>query len=236
MKNTTIAHKVIGLWLCLCLNLFAYNVRADESRTDTQRDVSTEAKKDETSEIPKLDDMTTKEASPPAVEKKEAKEPVEKKKKPKTKKAKQEKKVEASMFVIETQYGPIEVEMYPKEAPKTVKRISELVGKGFYNGLKFHRVVPGFVVQGGDPQGTGVGGSGVNIPAEFNEHEHVEGTVAMARATDPNSADSQFYISLGRHPHLDRNYTVFGKVTKGIDAVKKIKQGDVMTKVYMKTQ
>lgn len=138
------------------------------------------------------------------------------------------------MLIIETSYGSVEIELYPKDAPKTVERITELANKGFYNGLSFHRVVPGFVVQGGDPLGNGTGGSGVNLPAEFNSRQHVEGAVAMARANDPNSADSQFYISLGRHPHLDRNYTVFGQVTQGMDAVKKIKQGDKMTKVTVK--
>jgi cyclophilin family peptidyl-prolyl cis-trans isomerase len=135
------------------------------------------------------------------------------------------------MLHIETQYGKIECELFAKDAPKTVARITELANKGFYNGLTFHRVVPGFVVQGGDPKGNGTGGSGTNLPAEFNSNKHVEGTLAMARAMDPNSADSQFYISLGTHPHLDNQYTVFGKVTKGMDAVKKIKIGDKMTKV-----
>lgn len=139
-----------------------------------------------------------------------------------------------TMLLIETTYGPVEVELYPTEAPKTVARITELAKKGFYDGLAFHRVVPGFVVQGGDPKGDGTGGSGQNLVAEFNAKEHVEGTVAMARASDPNSADSQFYISLGRHPHLDKSYTVFGQVTKGMEAVKQIKVGDKMTKVTVK--
>lgn len=138
------------------------------------------------------------------------------------------------MLVIETDHGTIECELYPEDAPKTVARIKELAAKGFYNGLTFHRVVPGFVVQGGDPNGTGMGGSGQNLPAEFNKRQHVEGTLAMARSQDVNSADSQFYISLGRHPHLDNNYTVFGGVTKGIEAVKKIKQGDKMKTVSVK--
>ena len=138
------------------------------------------------------------------------------------------------MLVIDTDYGPIEAEFYPQDAPKTVARITELAQKGFYNGLTFHRVVPGFVVQGGDPSGNGTGGSGVKLSAEFNAHEHVEGSLAMARSADPNSADSQFYISLGRHPHLDRNYTVFGKVTKGIEAVRQIKQGDKMKTVTVR--
>jgi peptidylprolyl isomerase len=138
------------------------------------------------------------------------------------------------LMVIETSYGPIEIDFFPADAPKTVARIQELTEQGFYNGLVFHRVVPGFVIQGGDPRGDGTGGSGKNLPAEFNSKPHEAGTVAMARAMDPNSADSQFYISLGRHPHLDGNYTVFGKVRSGMDAVNKVKQGDKMLKVTLK--
>lgn len=149
------------------------------------------------------------------------------------KETKKEIKKGEKMLHIDTAYGPIEIEFYPKEAPKTVARITELAQKGFYNGLTFHRVVPGFVAQGGDPKGTGTGGSGQNLPAEFNSHKHVEGTVAMARAMDPNSADSQFYIALAAIPHLDGQYTIFGQVTKGMDAVKKIKIGDKMTKVWV---
>ena len=139
-----------------------------------------------------------------------------------------------NMIEIETAHGNVEIELSPKDAPNTVARIKELVGQGFYNGLNFHRVVPGFVVQGGDPKGNGTGGSGKKLKAEFNSQKHVEGTVAMARSMDPDSADSQFYIALGTIPHLDNQYTVFGKVTKGMDAVKKIKVGDKMTKVSLK--
>ena len=135
------------------------------------------------------------------------------------------------MMHIETTYGKVDIELFPKDAPKTVARITELANKGFYNGLIFHRVVPGFVVQGGDPKGDGTGGSGQNLPAEFNDHEHVPGSVAMARAAMPDSADSQFYICLGTFPHLDHNYTVFGKVVNGMEFVQKIKQGDKMAKV-----
>ena len=137
-------------------------------------------------------------------------------------------------MVIETDHGTIEIEFYPNEAPLTVARIKELVSQGFYDGLTFHRVVPDFVVQGGDPKGNGTGGSGKNIKAEFNQHKHVLGTVAMARAQNPDSADSQFYIALNSLPSLDNNYTVFGKVTSGIEAVKKIKIGDKMKKVTLK--
>lgn len=138
------------------------------------------------------------------------------------------------MLTIETTYGNVEIELYPEDAPNTVARISELAKQGFYNGLTFHRVVPGFVVQGGDPKGNGTGGSGKKLKAEFNARKHTEGTLAMARAQDPDSADSQFYISLGTHPHLDNQYTVFGQVTKGMEAVKQIKMGDKMVKVTVK--
>jgi cyclophilin family peptidyl-prolyl cis-trans isomerase len=139
-----------------------------------------------------------------------------------------------NMLVIETDGGTVEIELYPEDAPKTVARIKELAQKGFYDGLTFHRVVPGFVVQGGDPKGDGTGGSGQNLPAEFNKRQHVDGTLAMARAADPNSADSQFYIALARIPYLDGQYTIFGQVTKGLDIVHKIKIGDKMKKVTVK--
>jgi cyclophilin family peptidyl-prolyl cis-trans isomerase len=129
--------------------------------------------------------------------------------------------------VMVTSSGTVKFKFYPKDAPNTVNRFIELVGKGFYNGLKFHRVVPGFVVQGGDPKGDGTGGSGQRLKAEFNTRRHIEGTVAMARAgSDPDSADSQFYFSLGTFPHLDRNYTVFGQVTEGLDIIRNIKIDD----------
>ncbi|MFQ5508180.1 MAG: peptidylprolyl isomerase [Leptospirillia bacterium] len=134
---------------------------------------------------------------------------------------------------ITTRHGVITIETFPDDAPATVARMTELAESGFFNGLTFHRVVPGFVVQGGDPEGNGRGGSGQTIKAEFNDHKHVLGTVAMARAQDPDSADSQFYISLGTHPHLDGKYTIFGQVTDGIDAVLQVVQGDVMESVMV---
>lgn len=145
-----------------------------------------------------------------------------------------EKEKKTPMVSIETDKGEIVFEMFPDVAPKTVARITELVQQGFYNGLTFHRVVPGFVIQGGDPKGNGTGGSGKKLKAEFNSKKHVLGTVAMARAQDPDSADSQFYICLEAQPHLDGNYTVFGQVIKGIDVVQKIAAGDVMKKVTVK--
>jgi len=129
---------------------------------------------------------------------------------------------------IKTVYGDILIKLYVQDAPNTVKRIKELVNKEFYDGLMFHRVIPGFVLQGGDPTGTGRGGSGKNIKAEFNHHMHKAGTVAMARSRDINSADSQFYITLADSPHLDGKYTVFGKVSIGLDIAKKILKGDKM--------
>jgi peptidyl-prolyl cis-trans isomerase B (cyclophilin B) len=125
----------------------------------------------------------------------------------------------------------IRMEFYPADAPKTVENFVTLAKKGFYNNLSFHRVVPDFVVQGGCPKGNGTGGPGYMIPAEFNKQKHVRGTVAMARSQDPDSAGSQFYICYGATPHLDGNYTVFGKVTSGMEHVDRIKQGDRMKSV-----
>ena len=133
--------------------------------------------------------------------------------------------------VIETEKGNIIVVFYPKDAPKTVANFVTLAKKGFYNGLAFHRVVPDFVVQGGDPLGTGEGGPGYTIPAEFNQQKHLRGTLAMARTSDPNSAGSQFYICLAPQPNLDNQYTVFGQVVRGMENVDKIKKGDKMLKV-----
>ncbi len=125
----------------------------------------------------------------------------------------------------------IEIEFYPDVAPKTVENFVALADKGFYNGLTFHRVEPGFVVQGGDPNGNGTGGPGYQIKAEFSSKPHLRGTVAMARSQDPDSAGSQFYICLGPAPFLNGQYTVFGQVTKGMDAVDGIRVGDRMKEV-----
>ncbi len=127
--------------------------------------------------------------------------------------------------------GEIRLEFYPEDAPKTVENFVTLAKKGFYNGLNFHRVVPDFVVQGGCPKGNGTGGPGYQIKAEFNKQKHVRGTLAMARSQDPDSAGSQFYICYGNTPHLDGQYTVFGKVVSGMEHVDRIKQGDKMTSV-----
>jgi len=127
--------------------------------------------------------------------------------------------------------GEIRLEFYLDDAPKTVENFVTLAKKGFYNGLNFHRVVPDFVVQGGCPKGNGTGGPGYQIKAEFNKQKHVRGTLAMARSQDPDSAGSQFYICYGTTPHLDGQYTVFGRVVSGMEHVDRIKQGDKMTSV-----
>ena len=127
--------------------------------------------------------------------------------------------------------GEIRLEFYAEDAPKTVENFVTLAKKGFYNGLNFHRVVPDFVVQGGCPKGNGTGGPGYQIKAEFNKQKHVRGTLAMARSQDPDSAGSQFYICYGTTPHLDGQYTVFGRVVSGMEHVDRIKQGDKMTSV-----
>ncbi len=132
---------------------------------------------------------------------------------------------------ITTEKGDIEFEFYAEDAPNTVKNFVTLAKEGFYDGLTFHRVVAGFVIQGGCPKGDGTGGPGYNINAEFNSRKHLDGAVAMARSQDPDSAGSQFYICLGPQAFLDGKYTVFGQVTKGMGVVKTIKMGDVMKKV-----
>jgi peptidyl-prolyl cis-trans isomerase B (cyclophilin B) len=125
----------------------------------------------------------------------------------------------------------ISIEFFPEDAPKTVENFVTLARKGFYNGLTFHRVVPDFVVQGGCPKGNGTGGPGYTVKAEFNKQKHVRGSVAMARSQPPDSAGSQFYITYGATPHLDNNYTVFGKVVSGMEHVDRLMQGDRMTSV-----
>jgi cyclophilin family peptidyl-prolyl cis-trans isomerase len=125
---------------------------------------------------------------------------------------------------LHTTAGEIDIRFYPDKAPGHVKNFIDLAEKGFYNGTKFHRVIPGFMIQGGDPNtisgdpySWGTGGSGKNIPAEFNDVHHKRGIVSMARSNDPNSASSQFFICVADAGFLDRQYTVFGEVTKGMD-------------------
>ena len=133
------------------------------------------------------------------------------------------------MVIIEMENGAkIEIELYPEVAPITVANFEALVNAGFYNGLTFHRVIPGFMIQGGDPLGNGMGGAEKKIKGEFrangvkNDLKHTRGVISMARSFDPNSASSQFFIMHADAPHLDGQYAAFGKVVSGIEAVDEI--------------
>ncbi|WP_010235293.1 peptidylprolyl isomerase [Clostridium arbusti] len=122
----------------------------------------------------------------------------------------------------------MKAELYPDLAPNTVKNFISLINRGFYNGLIFHRIIPGFVIQGGCPNGTGTGNPGYSIKGEFeingfkNDIKHTEGVLSMARAMSPDSAGSQFFIMVGDSPHLDRQYAAFGKITEGLEIAKKM--------------
>ncbi len=144
--------------------------------------------------------------------------------------------------VIETNKGQITIELYEDKAPITAGNFIDLVGRGFYDGLSFHRYVPGFVIQGGDPNGTGSGGfvdpqtgreRRIKLEVSPDVKHGSEGGVAMARTQDPDSASSQFYITLGPTPHLDQNYAVFARVVEGMDVVKQLREGDRMTRVSL---
>ena len=142
--------------------------------------------------------------------------------------------VKMKIAVIETGKGMIKAELYTEKAPITTKNFIELANSGFYDGLTFHRVEPGFVVQGGDPKGDGTGGSEKSIPLEISQElKHAKGALGMARSQDPNSASSQFYITLAPTPFLDGNYAVFGKVIEGMEVAEQINIGDKMNKVYI---
>jgi cyclophilin family peptidyl-prolyl cis-trans isomerase len=132
---------------------------------------------------------------------------------------------------IHTAKGDIVFAFYPDEAPQHCAAFVKLARAGFYDGLTFHRVEKGFVIQGGDPDGDGTGGPGYRIDAEFSSLPHVKGTVAMARSANPNSAGSQFYICLDDASFLNKQYTVFGQVVSGQDVVDGVRKGDVMETV-----
>ena len=148
-------------------------------------------------------------------------------------------------IVLELKDGNVVIETRPDLAPLHVQRIKELVSAGFYDGLKFHRVIDGFMAQTGDPYGNGTGGSGQNLPAEFNSGKHLRGAVSMARAQDPNSADSQFFICFDDATFLDGQYTIWGQVVEGMEYVDKIKRGapgsgtvddpDIIVKMYLQS-
>jgi peptidylprolyl isomerase len=127
---------------------------------------------------------------------------------------------------LETTQGRVSIEMRPDLAPRHVARIKQLVQEGFYDGVAFHRVIDGFMAQTGCPQGTGTGGSGQKLKAEFSKEKHVRGTVSMARAQNPDSADSQFFICFQDSPWLNDQYTVWGNVIQGMENIDKIKRGE----------
>ncbi|MGV2975929.1 peptidylprolyl isomerase [Roseibium alexandrii] len=129
-------------------------------------------------------------------------------------------------LIMDTTQGEVVIEMRPDLAPNHVARIKELVRQGFYDGIVFHRVIEGFMAQTGCPNGTGTGGSGTKLKAEFNAEPHVRGVCSMARAQDPNSGDSQFFICFDDATFLDRQYTAWGKVIEGMENVDKIKRGE----------
>jgi cyclophilin family peptidyl-prolyl cis-trans isomerase len=132
-----------------------------------------------------------------------------------------------NILVMELESGPVTIKLRPDLAPKHVERIKELAREGFYDGVVFHRVIPGFMAQGGDPTGTGMSGSSKpNLPAEFSREPHVRGVCSMARTANPNSANSQFFICFDDIPHLNGQYTVWGEVTEGMENVDALPKGE----------
>jgi peptidyl-prolyl cis-trans isomerase B (cyclophilin B) len=187
----------------------------------------------QTKQAPQGESEETAQAEPEGMTKPIMQEPIERSKNP--------------HVIIETDYGNIEVELFWDKTPKTAENFLRLTLSGFYDSLTFHRVIPGFVVQGGDPLGNGTGGPGYSIDFENADTKHLRGSLGMARSQDPNSAGSQFYICLKDLPQLDGKYVVFGKVVSGMDAVDKIAQVKtgandmplekvIMKRVYEKTE
>src|ERR1700736_2269045 len=138
----------------------------------------------------------------------------------------QDAEAQGDKLILETTKGPILIALRPDLAPTHVARIKELVGEGFYDGVAFHRVIDGFMAQTGCPHGTGTGGSGQKLKAEFSKENDVGGTVSMARSQNPDSGDSQFFICFEESPWLNGQYTVWGKVVEGMENVDKIKRGE----------
>lgn len=137
--------------------------------------------------------------------------------------------MQREVAILETNLGTIKIGFFPDKAPKHVEKFKERIADGYYVGTKFHRVIPGFMVQGGDPNTKGdnrglygTGGPGYTIPAEFNDIKHVRGILSAARTSDPNSAGSQFFLMVAPAPHLDRQYSAYGEVLEGMDVVDKI--------------
>ncbi|MBI4188441.1 MAG: peptidylprolyl isomerase [Chloroflexi bacterium] len=131
---------------------------------------------------------------------------------------------------IETKKGKLVLELFAKDVPRTVNNFVFLAREGFYDGVTFHRVIPGFMAQGGDPTGSGMGGPGYSFTDEFTKHSHVTGALSMANA-GPNTNGSQFFITYAPQPHLDGKHSVFGQLIQGMDVLEKLQNGDVMTRV-----
>jgi len=145
-------------------------------------------------------------------------------------------RAKSSQIRVSTDKGDIVFDFFPDDAPMHSAAFIKLADAGFYDGLTFHRVESGFVIQGGDPDGDGTGGPGYRLKAEFNEKPHLRGTVAMARSSNPDSAGSQFYICLGDARFLDNQYTVFGQMSDGFETLDAIRRGDVMNSVKVEAK
>ena len=171
-------------------------------------------------ETPKIGKISAKELEAP-----ETKQLTKSSTRAKKEKAKYQVREPENSLLLKLKNGDVVIEMFEDVAPKHVARIKELVRSGFYNGLKFHRVIDGFMAQAGCPYGTGTGGSGKKLKAEFNTKPHKRGTVSMARAMDPDSGDSQFFICFADSAWLNGQYTVWGEVTSGMEWVDMIKRG-----------
>jgi len=227
--------KRIVLWVVVAALVLSFAVcqkKVEQAKTSKETAVSSVPEETKPAPAPTATQEKKAEEKPVAVaEKPKTMEPAKPSETAPAKPAEQITRDNAAAIIEMAKGGRIVIEFYPQDAPNTVDNFIKLTNKGFYNGLTFHRVEPGFVVQGGDPLGNGTGGPGYTIKAEFNAQKHLTGTVAMARSAHPDSAGSQFYICLEPQPFLDRNYTVFGQVIEGMDVVKGIVKGDVMKKV-----
>lgn len=223
--------KQIALWGLVIALVFSFSVcqnKVQEAKKDEPPKETTlsSASEEETKPVEESPAETEKagEEKPVSNEEKTSEETAEKP-------AEEIARDDAAVIIELAKGGRIVFTFYPKDAPNTVDNFIKLTNKGFYDGLKFHRVIADFMAQTGCPLGTGTGGPGYKIKAEFNSQKHIRGTVAMARSQSPDSAGSQFYICYGSTPHLDGNYTVFGQVIEGMELVDGIVQGDVMKKV-----
>ncbi len=220
--------RQIALWGLVIVLVFSFAVcqkKTQEAKKDEAPKETALSAAPESAEKPVAEEEKKPEEKPVEVEEKPAEEAT-------TDQPAEEIAPDNAAVIIElAKGGRIVLEFYPEDAPNTVDNFIKLANKGFYDGLTFHRVIAGFMAQGGCPLGTGTGGPGYQIKAEFNSQKHLKGTLAMARSSAPDSAGSQFYICLEPQPGLDGDYTVFGQVIEGMELVEGIQIGDVMKKV-----